>query len=245
MNKEMSCRILLADDHDVVRSGLKAVLSAESGVTICGESQDGMDTIQQAKQLKPDIIVADPWLPRANGVLLTRRILEQYPRQKILIFGTFESGANIRDLLNAGVRGVVLKSDPISDLTDAIAALRNDRTYFTSSFQSVILHEYLQPVPLASTEPSDTSLTMREQEVAQLLAEGSVTKEMATVLGISVKTAATHRMNLMRKLRVHNLAEMTLYAIAHHLIEVPKFQVLAEVIELRQGTNQKVAKAAA
>jgi DNA-binding NarL/FixJ family response regulator len=241
----MSCRILLADDHEVVRSGLKAVLQSESDVTICGESEDGTDTIWQANQLKPDIIIADPWLPGANGVVLTQRVLQRRPQQQILIFGTFDSDATVRDLLRVGVKGVVLKTDPVSDIVDAINALRRGRAYFTSSIESVILHGYLQLSTFPSAEQPDMCLTLREQEVAQMLAEGRVTKEIASILGVTTKTAATHRSNLMRKLGVRNIVETTLYAISHHLIEVPTFRPLAEVIELRQGTTQRAAKAAA
>jgi DNA-binding NarL/FixJ family response regulator len=242
----MSCRILLADDHDVVRSGLRAVLRFESDITICGEAADGMDAIRQASQLRPDIIIADPWLPGANGIVLTRQILERCPKQKILIFGTFESDSTVRDLLRAGVKGVVLKADPAADILSAISALRRDRTYFTSSIESVILHKYLRPaVSMPSAEGLETPLTLREQEVAQLLAEGRVTKEIGAMLGISHRTAATHRSNLMRKAGVHNVAEMTLYAISHRLIEVPVFKPVAEVIELRRQDVRSAAKAAA
>jgi DNA-binding NarL/FixJ family response regulator len=241
----MSCRILLADDHELVRSGLKAVLQSESDLAICGESGDGMDTILQAARLKPDIIIADPWLPGANGVILTRRILERRPKQKVLIFGTLDSNAPVRDLLQAGVQGVVLKTDAVADILEAIRALQMDRTYFTSSIESAILREYLGLVPRRAPEQLVTCLTLRELEVAQLLAEGRVTKEIGEILGTSVKTAATHRSNLMRKIGVHNLAEMTLYAISHHLIEAPTFQILAKVVELRQPESQTAAKAAA
>jgi DNA-binding NarL/FixJ family response regulator len=242
----MSCRILLADDHEVVRSGLKAVLRFERDITICGEASDGMDAIRQANQLRPDIIIADPWLPGANGIVLTAQILERCPKQKILIFGTFESASTLRDLLLAGVKGVVLKTDPAADILGAISALRRDRTYFTSSIESVILHDYLRPAAsVPSAEALESPLTLREQEVAQLLAEGRATKEIGTMLGISHKTAATHRSNLMRKAGVHNVAEITRYAISHRLIEVPVFRPVAEVIELRRPDGRKAAKAAA
>jgi DNA-binding NarL/FixJ family response regulator len=241
----MSCRILLADDHEVVRSGLKAVLQSDSDLTVCGESSDGMDAIRQSDRLKPDIIIADPWLPRANGVILTRRILERRPHQRILIFGTLDSNAPVRDLLQAGVKGVVLKTDGVADILEAIRALQTGRTYFTSSIESVILGEYLGLVPRAAPEQPATYLTLREQEVVQLLAEGRVTKEIGEILGTSVKTAATHRSNLMRKIGVHNVAQITLYAISHHLIEAPSFQIRAKVIELKQPEIQSTAKAAA
>jgi DNA-binding NarL/FixJ family response regulator len=195
--------------------------------------------------LKPDIIIADPWLPRANGVILTRRILERRPHQRILIFGTLDSNAPVRDLLQAGVKGVVLKTDGVADILEAIRALQTGRTYFTSSIESVILGEYLGLVPRAAPEQPATYLTLREQEVVQLLAEGRVTKEIGEILGTSVKTAATHRSNLMRKIGVHNVAQITLYAISHHLIEAPSFQIRAKVIELKQPEIQSTAKAAA
>ena len=241
----MSCRILLADDHELVRSGLKAVLQSESDLTICGECGDGIDTIEQAARLKPDIIIADPWLPGANGIILTRRILERRPKQKVLIFGTIDSNAPVRDLLQAGVKGVVLKTDALADLLEAIRALQMDRTYFTSFIESVILREYIGLIPQGAPAQPVTCLTLREMEVAQLLAEGRVTKEIGEILGTSVKTAATHRSNLMRKIGVHNLAEMTLYAISNHLIEAPTFHILAKVIEFAQPENQSAAKAAA
>jgi len=241
----MSCRILLADDHELVRSGLKAVIQSQSDLTICGESDDGIDTIRQAARMKPDIIIADPWLPGANGVILTRRILQHRPKQKILIFATLDSNGPVRDLLQAGVKGVVLKSDGVADILEAIRALQMDRTYFTSSIESVILREYLELVPQAAPEQPATCLTLRELEVAQLLAEGRVTKEIGAILGTSVKTAATHRSNLMRKIGAHNLAQMTLYAVSHHLIDAPIFQILAKVVEFKQPESQTAAKAAA
>jgi DNA-binding NarL/FixJ family response regulator len=195
--------------------------------------------------LKPDIIIADPWLPGANGAILTRRILERRPNQKVLIFGTLDSNAPVRDLLQAGVKGVVLKTDAVADVLEAIRALQKDRTYFTSSIESVILREYLGLVPQGAAAQPAPCLTLRELEVAQLLAEGRVTKEIGGILGTSVKTAATHRSNLMRKIGVHNLAEMTLYAVSHHLIEAPTFQILAKVVELRRPESQTAAKAAA
>ena len=195
--------------------------------------------------MKPDIIIADPWLPGANGVILTRRILQHRPKQKILIFATLDSNGPVRDLLQAGVKGVVLKSDGVADILEAIRALQMDRTYFTSSIESVILREYLELVPQAAPEQPATCLTLRELEVAQLLAEGRVTKEIGAILGTSVKTAATHRSNLMRKIGAHNLAQMTLYAVSHHLIDAPIFQILAKVVEFKQPESQTAAKAAA
>jgi DNA-binding NarL/FixJ family response regulator len=166
--------------------------------------------------------------------------------QKVLIFGLFECNSNISELLSAGITGLVLKTDPASDIVDAIEALQRNRMYFTRSVDSVILGGYLQrAAPHPKSERSPDSLTLREQEVAQLLAEGWVTKEIGTMLGMSFRTAATHRSNLMRKLRVHNIAEMTLQAISHGIIEVPTLKVLADVIEINTRVRESAAKAAA
>jgi DNA-binding NarL/FixJ family response regulator len=242
----MSCRILLVDDHEVVRSGLRAVLRSLTDVTICGESADGLDAIKSAHQLRPHIVIADPWLPGANGVILTRRILERHPDQRVLIFGLFESDTSVRNLLRAGIKGLVLKTDPAADILDAVEALQRNRMYFTSSVESAILGGYLHAaVPSVVPEQRSISLTLREQEVVQLLVEGRVTKEIGTIFGITFRTAATHRSNLMRKLGVHNIAEMTLYAISHHMIEVPKFRLLADVTEISRRAPESAARAAA
>ena len=136
-------------------------------------------------------------------------------------------------LFRAGVKGLLLKTDPVADLMDAVQALRQDRLYFTASVEEAILHQYLcSDVPPIECAPATNYLTLREQEVAQLLAQVKYRKEVGDILGISFRTAATHRSNLMRKLSVHNSAELTLYAAAHQLIQVPRFTGLAEVIEL-------------
>jgi DNA-binding NarL/FixJ family response regulator len=242
----MDCRILLVDDHEVVRSGLRAMLQSLDNVTICGESANGLDAIQRAHQLRPHIIIADPWLPGANGVILTRRILERHPDQRVLIFGLFESDSSVRSLLRAGIKGLVLKTDPAADILGAIEALQRNRTYFTSSVESAILGGYLHTaVPSVVPDQRSISLTLREQEVVQLLAEGRVTKEIGTIFGISFRTAATHRSNVMRKLGVHNIAEVTLYAISHHMIDAPTFRVLADVAEISRPALESAARAAA
>lgn len=242
----MNWRILLADAEVWVRLGIGEVVRALANVTICGESSDGRDAIRQANKLRPDIIIADPWLPGANGIVFSRRVLEQNPVQKILMFGLFDSSKTVRELLEAGIKGFVLKTDPVADLLDAVKALQRDQSYFTSSIQTAILNGYLTEDRFAA-EPAfnGDSLTLREKEILQLLIEGRPSKEIGDMLGISFRTAATHRTNLMRKLRLHNIAQLTLYAISHQHIWVPAFRPRAEIIQMRKPELGKTAKAAA
>ena len=219
----MSCRILLVDEHEVTRIGLKALLSPLKSVTVCGESGDGIDAIRKAHELNPDIIILDHCISKANGSIVTRRVLKEHPEQKVLIFGITESKNTVRDLLQAGIKGFVSKSDPEMDILCAIDALQQNRTYFTSYVERLILDEYLHPKMMTSETRDEYLLSLREQEVLQLLAEGTATKDVALALGISVKTAETHRSNIMRKLGVHNLAQVTVYAVAHHILKVPIF----------------------
>src|SRR5262245_37106427 len=134
----MSCRILLADEHEVTRIGLKALLSPVKSVTVCGEAGDGLDAIRKAHELRPDIIILDHWISKANGSIVTRRVLKEHPEQKILIFGVIESKNTMRDLLQAGIKGLVSKTDPEMDILCAIDALQQNRTYFTSYVEKLI-----------------------------------------------------------------------------------------------------------
>jgi DNA-binding NarL/FixJ family response regulator len=224
-------RILLVDSNEVVRCGLKVLLRSLRDVGICGESKDGLDAIQKSHELKPDIIITDFRLPSANSVIVTRRVLRRHPEQKILVFASIESRSAIRALLIAGVQGLVLRNDPAEEVLFAIESLRNNRTYFTSDVEDAIITEFLRPESATPELDRRQALTLREQEVAQLLAEGKVTKEIATILGMSFKTAATHRSNVMRKLEAHNQAQMTLKAIATGIIDVPVLRLGPQVIE--------------
>jgi DNA-binding NarL/FixJ family response regulator len=243
----MTCRILLAHKHEVVRIGIRALLGALN-VTVCGEAADGLEAIERAHQLRPDIVIADLGMPRANGIIVSRRILQSFPSQKLLILGLVESKMVVRDLLEAGVCGLVSKTDPAMAVVNAVQALRRNRTYFTRFVDALMLEEYLCQGRSADSRPSSGSLSLRQQEVLQLLAEGQATKEVATTLGISTKTAETHRNTLMRKLRLHNSAQLTLYAVSHHILDVPIFPLLSQTEPLPEsvpyalvGKNARVA----
>lgn len=214
-------RILIADDHEVVRHGVRSLLQAHESWEVCGEAGDGRDAVAKASSLKPDIIVMDIGMPNLNGLDAAREILRESPRAMILILTIDESEQVMREVLNAGARGFLLKSDAGRELVTAIEALQQHRTYFTSKVAELVLNGYLtgrNPAPVP--EVAQDRLTRREREVVQLLAEGKTTKEVAAVLGMSVKTAETHRSNVMRKLNFHSVSQLVLYAVRNKIIQV-------------------------
>ncbi len=185
-------RVLVADDHEIVRKGVCALITSHPGWEVCGEASDGREAVRKVAQLKPDIVILDIGMPSLNGLEATRQILHQNPRQRILILSITESQQTIQEVLTAGARAYVSKSDAAKDLLIAVEELQHDRPYFTS----------------------------REREIVQLLAEGKSTKEIAITLGLSVKTAETHRSNLMRKLDLHSVGEVVLYAVRNNIVQV-------------------------
>ena len=213
-------RILIADDHEVVRHGLRALLQTHEGWEICGEAVDGRDAVTKFAQLKPDLVILDIGMPNLNGLDATRQILRTEPRTAILILTIDESEQVMREVLDAGARGFLLKSDAANDLITAVEALQHHRTFFTSKVAKIVLDGYLSGRdPSAAPEVRQDRLTPREREVVQLLAEGKTTKEVATVLGMSVKTAETHRSNIMRKLDLHSVSQVVLYAVRNNIVQ--------------------------
>ena len=210
-------RILIADDHQIVRSGIRCILEGESDLEVCGEAVDGHDAIELAKQLKPDIVVLDFFMPKVNGLEAARQILRERPQQKILFLTVMDSEDVARKILEIGARGYVLKSDAAHDLVAGIRTVLRNCSYFTARVANMVLDGYLKPN--LSAGPQAPGLTAREREIVQLLAEGYVTKEVAVMLGMSVKTAETHRSNIMRKLNIHSVAELVLYAVRNHLVQ--------------------------
>ncbi|MCW5554657.1 MAG: response regulator transcription factor [Verrucomicrobiae bacterium] len=209
-----SLRILLADDHEMVRHGLRALIEDQPGWQVCGEASTGRVAVAKAHELKPDIVVMDFTMPELNGMEATRQIRADLPRTQVLILTMHESEELVREMLNAGARGYVLKSDAGNALVDALKALADQKPYFTSKISALVLQGYLNP----NTRESPT-LTPREREIVQLVAEGRSTKEVADKLGISPKTAETHRTNIMRKLNIHSVSDLVRYAIRNKLVE--------------------------
>jgi len=212
--------ILLADDHEVVRKGLRALLEAQPGWKVIAEATDGRDAVEKAKELHPDVAIVDIGMPCLNGLEATRQIVKKAPRTRFLVLTMHDTNALIQQVVKAGARGYVLKSDVASDLVAAVEALCHDQTFFTSKVSQIILDRYVgKPEDAENAVDVDSPLTPREREVVQLLAEGKSSKEVASVLGISVKTAETHRINLMRKLDCHSVAEVVRYAVRNMIAE--------------------------
>ena len=206
-------RILVADDHPIVRQGICALLKSHSGWDICGEATNGAEAVQMVSELKPDVAILDIAMPTLNGLEATRQILNDHPDQKILILTVNDSEQLIREVLKAGARGFVLKSDSGRDLIKAVQSIQHRGTFYTSRVRD-LLDSYFAPL---KTRPV---LTVREQEVLRLIAEGKTTKEIAQVFGCSEKTVETHRVNFMRKLNLHSVTEVVLYAIRNGIIHV-------------------------
>ena len=220
----MALRILLADDHEVVRRGLCSLLQNHPGWEVCGEAGDGRDAVARTLQLNPDIVILDIGMPNLNGLAACSQILQKNPRQRILILTITDSERVIHEVLEVGARGFVLKSDAARDLIAAVEALAQNRTFFTSHVGEMVLEGFLQN---GKKELNVPKLTPREREIVQLLAEGKSTKEVASLLDLSVKTAETHRSNIMRKLSIHSVSELVLYAIRNNIIQVETLNVPA------------------
>jgi DNA-binding NarL/FixJ family response regulator len=211
-------RILVADDHEVVRRGVCALLEGHAGFQVCDEAVDGREAVEKAKRSLPDVVILDIGMPGLNGFDAARQILSVSPDSEVLILTMHESEQVIREVLAAGARGYVLKSDAGRDLIAAVEALSRHKTFFTSRVAEMVLQKYLEGSP-EQVKSESTSLTPREREVVQLVAEGRTNKEVATTLNISVKTAETHRTNIMRKLDCHSLSELVRYAIRNKIID--------------------------
>ncbi|HEY2956297.1 MAG TPA: response regulator transcription factor [Candidatus Eisenbacteria bacterium] len=212
-------RILLADDHEVVRRGIRALLESHEGWTICGEVPDGRSAVEQARQLAPDLVILDIAMPGLNGLDAARQIRELAPAVQILILTMYDSDQLVRQVLESGARGYLLKSDAGRELINAVEALSQQKPFFTARVAEKVLGAYLGEPAKAETPRIHGELTPREREVVQLLAEGKTSKELASILEISIKTAETHRTNVMRKLGAHSLSELVRYAIRNQIIE--------------------------
>jgi DNA-binding NarL/FixJ family response regulator len=213
-----TARILLVDDHEIVRRGLKSVLETRKDWEIVGEAETGREAVQMVEELRPDVVVMDISMPELNGLDAVRQIAKIAPRTEVLVLTMHESEELVRQVLEAGARGYLLKSDASRQLISAIDALRVHRPFLTSKVNEVLLRGYLGGKPLRG-ETSGGRLTPREREIVQLLAEGLTNKEVAAKLNISVKTAETHRTNVMRKLDLHSVSELVRYAVRNHIIE--------------------------
>jgi DNA-binding NarL/FixJ family response regulator len=207
-------RILIADDHEVVRSGLRSILEAQPNWEVVAEATDGKEAVLKAIATKPDVAVLDYSLPVFNGVEATRQIRVRAPETEVLIFSMHESETLMRDLLQAGARGYLLKSDAKQFLITAVQSLAAHKPFFTSRVSEALLESFL-----TTTEFHRGILTARERTVVQMIAEGRSNRQIASVLNLSMKTVETHRASAMRKLKLTSTAGVVRYAIRNQLVE--------------------------
>jgi DNA-binding NarL/FixJ family response regulator len=217
-------RLLVADDHEIMRKGIRSLLEAQPGWQVTAEASDGREAVEKAREIKPDVTVLDISMPSLNGLEAARQMIKNDARAKILILTQHESDPLIREVLDAGARGYVLKSDASRDLITAVNAVRSNKTFFTAKVAQIVLDGYLEKKPRkTNTEErkgeARSRLTPRQREIVQLLAEGKSSKEVAVALGLSVKTAETHRANIMRRLDCHSISELVRYAVRNSIIE--------------------------
>ena len=214
----MPLRILVVDDHAVVRRGVRSLLESREGWEICGEATTGRDAVELSRRLRPDVVVMDLSLPELNGLDATRQILKEAPETEVLVLTMHHSEELARDVLQAGARGYVLKSDADENLIAAVDSLRQHRPFLTSTVTEFMLDDYVRRGDVAD-DFATVAVTAREREIIQLVAEGQSNKEAASTLGISVKTIEAHRANIMRKLRLRSVSDLVRYAIRNKIVQ--------------------------
>jgi DNA-binding NarL/FixJ family response regulator len=207
-------RILLADDHAVVRQGFKMILAEQPDMEIAGEAANGREAVELAEKIKPDVVVMDVAMPELNGIEATRRLAASAPHTRVLALSMHKDSVYVREILRAGARGYLLKDSPAQDMLAAVRAVAGGEGYISPAVSSAVLDDYRKHV----TNPIDL-LTGREREVLQMLAEGKTNKEIATVLKLSVYTVDAHRGRIMEKLNVHSINELVRFAVRNGLID--------------------------
>jgi two-component system response regulator NreC len=212
-------RVLLADDHTILRDGIRALLEDEPGMEVIGEAEDGRTAVRLACQLKPDVVLMDIAMPLLNGLEATRQIKHNCPQVKVLILTMHENEEYIRQVLASGAMGYILKDAAARELLDAIHAVRRGEAVLSPAITRLVIENYLRWGDLQKDDSSN-GLSPREREVLQLIAEGYSNKQIAEILCISIKTVQAHRMNLMSKLDLHDRADLIKYAIQRKIIEI-------------------------
>lgn len=211
--------ILIADDHSILRAGLRSILNSKSEFDVIAEADNGIDTIKAALAIKPDLLLTDLSMPKKNGTEAISEIKKRLPETKCLVLTMHTSEEYLRMALNAGADGYILKDDSHEELLTAIKTVLNGKIYLSPSICSNVVHGYLNSNDIVKTVTSFDALTPREREVIKLIAEGHRSKDIAKDLSISIKTVEKHRSNLMKKLNLHNVSSLTNYAIKNGLVD--------------------------
>jgi DNA-binding NarL/FixJ family response regulator len=213
-------RVLIADDHDLIRRGVRDLLRTRTGWKVVGEASNGADAVREAVRLRPDIAILDFSMPELNGPGAAAEIAEKVPETGIIVLTVHDSEQAMREVLQAGARGLVLKSDADRDLLEAVEAVARKRHFFPARLSELVLDRYLadSPAPKVKVKSKGTQLTERECEVMRLLADGLSSKEAATRLQISIRTVESHRINISRKLGFNSIAKLVHYAIRHGIV---------------------------
>ena len=219
MQNDKMITVVIADDHMIVRDGLRSLLERQPDMEVVAEADNGRAALQHAKELSPDVVIMDIGMRELNGIDATRQLVKMSPKVKVLALSMYSDKRFIRGMLKAGASGYMLKDSAFKELTDAIRVIVGDKIYISPSVSSIVLEDYLEH---SSEKESSTRslLTVRELEVLQLLAEGKSTKQIALSLSISVKTIESHRNRVMQKINVSNIADLTKYAIREGIISL-------------------------
>jgi two-component system, NarL family, response regulator NreC len=211
-------RVLLADDHGIVRRGMRALLETEPGVTVVGEAADGLDALRMAEELLPDLLILDIGMPRLNGIDVAARAQKLQPQPRVIVLSMHADESYVLRALDAGARAYLLKDATDEDLLPALRAVARGKRFFSPAIAGVLAEDYVRQMQARGLDDSYGLLTDREKEVLQLLAEGRANKDVAAVLQVGVSTVETHRANLMQKLGLHNTADIVLYAVRKRLV---------------------------
>lgn len=211
-------RILLADDHGIVRRGMKSLLETEPGIEVVGEASDGREALKLCDSLRPDIAILDVSMPMLNGIEVTGQAIKNWPDLKVIILSMYADESYVVRALSAGARAYLLKEATEDDLLPAVRAVGAGRSFFSPAISKILLNDYVRHLKQRGLEDSYDVLTDREKEVLQLLAEGRTNKEVAALLNLGISTVETHRLKMMQKLGLHNTAEIVLYAVRKGII---------------------------
>jgi RNA polymerase sigma factor (sigma-70 family) len=211
-------RILLVDDHTVIRTGIRLLLERQQGWRVVGEASDGRQAVNVVEEARPDVIVMDLAMPNLNGMEAARQILATHPKISVVVLSMHADESYVFRALKVGVRGYVLKDSTETDLIEAVKAVRAGKSYFSPAVSRLLVEEYARQLRDRNLEDTFELLTNREREILQVAAEGKSNKEIAALLNLSVYTVETHRKNIMEKLNLHTVPELTLYAVRKGVI---------------------------